>query len=284
VIDGIAFQTNILALNAAVEAARAGEQGRGFAVVAAEVRNLAQRSAAASREIKDLIGLAVGQVDAGGQRVDQAGRAMGEIVAAVRQVAELIGHINDASQEQSSGIETVNTAVARIDTTTHENAAFVRGAAQTAAALQERAVTLLQSVKGFSLGALEHADAEAAVTLVTAGCDFARAHGRAALEADVNRLDNGRFIDRDLYLMVLGVDDATFTAHGNNPGRIGTGPRVKDVDGKCFPAEFARMARDRGEGWVDYKWVHPVTNEVFGKSGYVRRFGDHLVACAIYKR
>ncbi len=283
VIDGIAFQTNILALNAAVEAARAGDQGRGFAVVAAEVRTLAQRSAAAAKEIKALIGTSVDQVVTGGARVDEAGRAMGEIVAAVRQVAELIGHIDLASQEQSTGIETINTAVARIDATTQDNAHLVKDAARTAGMLQERAVALMKSVAGFSLGAREYGNAQEAMDMARRGSAYARAHGRAALVAEVNRLDQGRFIDRDLYLMVVGLEDSVFQAHGNNPRTLGLGPQSRDVDGKAFVQEMVRTARDKGEGWVDYKWAHPVTNEIRTKSSYVVRAGDVLVACGIYR-
>ncbi|HEY8355998.1 MAG TPA: methyl-accepting chemotaxis protein, partial [Ramlibacter sp.] len=265
VIDGIAFQTNLLALNAAVEAARAGEQGRGFAVVAAEVRTLSQRCAEAAREIKALIGTSVDQVDAGGARVDLAGQAMAEIMASVRQVAQLIGQIDGASQEQSSGIETINLAIGRIDGTTQDNAALVKGAARTAAALQKRAATLQQAVDVFSLGDTEHGSTAEAMAMVQRGCEFLRSHGREALLADVNRLDHGRFVHRDLYLMVLGLNDAVFVAHGNNPGRLGTGPQVQDVDGNFFAREMARQAQAHSEGWVDYKWVHPVTGQVVGK-------------------
>ena len=153
VIDGIAFQTNILALNAAVEAARAGEQGRGFAVVASEVRNLAQRSAGAAKEIKELISDSVEKVDAGGKLVDEAGQTMDLIVTSVKQVADIMGEITVASQEQSAGIEEVNTAITHMDEMTQQNAALVEQAAAAAESLQEQAVTLSQMVGVFRLGA-----------------------------------------------------------------------------------------------------------------------------------
>ena len=151
VIDGIAFQTNILALNAAVEAARAGEQGRGFAVVAAEVRNLAQRSAGAAKEIKELIGDSVEKVDAGARLVDTAGSTMQQIVASVSHVADIMSEITAASQEQSSGIEQVNLAITQMDETTQQNAALVEEAAAAAQSMQDQAANLSQVVSVFKL-------------------------------------------------------------------------------------------------------------------------------------
>ena len=158
VIDGIAFQTNILALNAAVEAARAGEQGRGFAVVASEVRSLAGRSAEAAREIKQLIGASVGNVTAGCKLVEQAGSTMDDIVVHVRRVADLMGEVTHASQDQTSGIEQVNQAVGQMDQVTQQNAALVEEAAAAAQSLEQQAKNLVHAVSVFDLG---HRDAVA---------------------------------------------------------------------------------------------------------------------------
>ena len=155
VIDGIAFQTNILALNAAVEAARAGEQGRGFAVVASEVRSLAQRSAAAAKEIKTLIGDSVDKVTAGSALVDQAGHTMDEIVASVRRVSDIMAEITAASQEQSSGIQEIGSAINQMDEMTQQNAALVEEAAAAAESLEEQADLLTKALDVFKLNNLQ---------------------------------------------------------------------------------------------------------------------------------
>jgi methyl-accepting chemotaxis protein len=183
VIDGIAFQTNILALNAAVEAARAGEQGRGFAVVAAEVRNLAQRSAAAAKEIKVLIGASVDKVEAGTRLVDAAGRTMQEIVGSVKVVSDLIADIAAASQEQNSGLGQVNIAVAQMDHVVQQNATLVEEANGATESMRSQAEALVRLVSRFRLGSAPGASAAAASPEAQAAFAALAAQGPARLAA-----------------------------------------------------------------------------------------------------
>ncbi|MCD9120864.1 methyl-accepting chemotaxis protein [Cupriavidus sp. UGS-1] len=179
VIEGIAFQTNILALNAAVEAARAGEQGRGFSVVAAEVRSLAQRSAAAAKEIGELINRSVEQVEVGARQVEQAGGTMDGIVEAVRRVTDIMGEISAASAEQSTGIEQVNRAIAQMESVTQQNAALVEQAAAAAESLQQQAAGLVQDAAKFRVEeatvALSRATAPAREPMLAVAAPIAKA-------------------------------------------------------------------------------------------------------------
>jgi methyl-accepting chemotaxis protein len=180
VIDGIAFQTNILALNAAVEAARAGEQGRGFAVVATEVRNLAQRSAAAAKEIKDLIGDSVDKVEAGNRLVEQAGSTMHEVVTSVKRVTDIMSEIMAASQEQSAGIEQINDAVTQMDDVVQQNAALVEEAAAAAQAMQEQVNSLNEVVGIFRTDAMATAGARRPLVTMRAPAPAPRLTNSAA--------------------------------------------------------------------------------------------------------
>ncbi|MBL8491223.1 MAG: diguanylate cyclase, partial [Rhodocyclaceae bacterium] len=197
VIDSIAFQTNILALNAAVEAARAGEQGRGFAVVATEVRNLAQRSATAAKEIKALIAESVDKVEGGAKLVGQAGSAMDEVVVSFQQVAALVTEIAGASREQASGIEQVTQAVSQMDEVTQQNAALVEEAAAAAESLEEQAQNLVQSVGMFKLAEGKAGLPAAALRDATPKRLGNSSGGKAAGKAPVKKLPPAHLADSE---------------------------------------------------------------------------------------
>ncbi len=283
-IDSIAFQTNILALNAAVEAARAGEHGRGFAVVASEVRVLAKRSATAAKEIKSLINESVETVTAGSKLVDGAGKTMSEIVASVESLTGIIQNISDAGSEQRSDIGTVNAKIKEVTRINQSNAQLFTDVIAASSTLNEHAVTLLTSLAGFKLGIREQGTADEACAMVKRGVEFLKTHGKELFLADVNKLAKGQFVERDLYLMVLNVNDHRFVAHGVNPRVVNFDSRqTKDVDGKFYMAELIDLAKRSNEGWIEYKFNHPVTYQIKEKASYVQRVGDLAIACGAYK-
>jgi hypothetical protein len=209
---------------------------------------------------------------------------MATIVVDVQRVTDIMSEIAAASAEQSAGIEEINRAVVHIDHMTQENASLVEEASRTAAGLQDQAVSLTQAVSDFSLGEHEFGNADDAVYMVKRGVEFVRTHGKVRGMEEISN-PRGLFVDRDLY---LGMCDssAKIIANGGNARVIGVdGTQVKDVDGKYFVNEIMNVAKTSGNGWVDYKWVHPITKETMTKTAYVEAVGLEglVISCGFYK-
>jgi methyl-accepting chemotaxis protein len=279
VIDGIAFQTNILALNAAVEAARAGEAGRGFAVVATEVRQLAQRSAAASAEIRLLIGRSTEQVDASVTQTRGVGRTLDELVAGVRQVSEALRTIAQASGRQSADLEEVSRSVGNLDEITRDNATMVVDTSSASSALVERAGRLSNAVASIRL---RQGSADEAHALVDRAQALIREVGYAAAAERLHARDEG-YVDRDLYVFVI---DRTghYRVHGAKPAMEGRRVHeVAGIDGDRFVRD-AWAAAPAG-GWIDYDIVNPESGLVQPKTSYVKALNDQLlVGCGVYRQ
>ncbi len=278
VIDSIAFQTNILALNAAVEAARAGEQGRGFAVVAAEVRTLAKRSGDAAREIRELIGASVSQVEASAGLIRSAGEGIASMAGGIRSVAASMSEISGSSTQQSTGLREVSAAVQQLDQITQHNAQMVGHAVQQAEALESRASTLSRAVAAFRL---QQGTAEEAVALVSKAMALHKTTSRDQFLRSITD-KNQPFHDRDMYVFVLDIN-GTYLAFGGNPAKVGT--RVQDIPGIAgdqLVRDIVAQA-DRAPGWVEYDITNPATGSVQTKMSYVSRAGDGYVGCGVYK-
>ena len=282
VIDSIAFQTNILALNAAVEAARAGEQGRGFAVVAGEVRNLAQRSSAAAREIKLLIEDSVSKVQSGSKLVAHAGTTMDEVVTSIKHVDDIMTEISAASREQSIGIEQVNQAIAQMDQVTQQNAALVEQAAASAESLQSQTNELINVVSIFTIKTGSHGSRAEAKEMVSKAIESIHEIGIEETFAEIsNKL--GQFCDRDLYVVVYDMNGRNM-AHGANPTLIGKDMiDAKDGGGNLFVRERIAIIQNAGKGWQDYKFLNPISKQVESKSMYLDRYQNLIIGCGVYQ-
>ena len=278
VIDSIAFQTNILALNAAVEAARAGEQGRGFAVVAGEVRTLAKRSGDAAREIRELIGASVSQVEASAGLIRSAGDGIANMAGGIRSVAASMTEISGSSAEQSTGLSEVSSAVQQLDQITQHNAQMVGHAVAQAEALEQRASTLSRAVAAFRL---QQGTADEAVALVQKAVALYKTTSHDQFLRSLTD-KNQPYHDRDMYVFVL--DSAgTYRAFGGNPAKVGT--RVQDIPGIAgdrLVSDIVAQA-NRAPGWVEYDINNPATGAVQTKMSYVSRVGDLYVGCGVYK-
>jgi methyl-accepting chemotaxis protein len=283
-IDSIAFQTNILALNAAVEAARAGENGRGFAVVATEVGTLAKRSATAAKEIKALINSSVQTIANGSELVKATGMTIGEIVASVGSLTRLIEDIATSSGEQRSSIESVDRNIAEVTKINQNNVKMFANTIDASSTLNEQSLTLLRSLKGFDLGIREEGTLEEAQAMVKRAVEFAKTHGKNELIADVNKLDKGQFIERDLYVVIVDLNGHRYLAHGVSPATLTYGARAtKDPNGRLYMVELLEQAKSESEGWFEYLNNHPITHEVMTKATYYQRIDDVVVMCGAYK-
>ncbi|MEY2688655.1 MAG: hypothetical protein RL375_2853 [Pseudomonadota bacterium] len=278
-IEDVAFQTNMLALNASVEAARAGEAGRGFAVVAGEVRKLAQRCGQAAGEISLLIENTTEQVGAGVDHIASVDRTLHDIVAGIRDVADKIARIAQASSEQSSGLNAVSSAIGDLDDITRHNAQMVNDSNNATADLMARASSLQLAVNGIRLwqGSVDEAHA-----LVDRAVELIASQGLEAAIRQIHDPDGG-FIDRDLY--VFGLDrQGLYRLMGADPTRVGqAAPMIATAQGPLLH-EALWAAADNGGGWVDYQLSHPETLALVGKTSFARLAGDDLlVACGVYK-
>ena len=279
-IEGIAFQTNILALNASVEAARAGEEGRGFGVVANEVRNLAQRSAEAAKQIKTLIGESTQHVSEGARGIQDAAQTMDQVVDSVQTMADLVRGIAAASEEQSQATEEVNRAIAQMETVTQHNAALVQEAAAAALDFEGEVQHLDEAIVQFQTDKV--AGRDVVVDLVKRAAAHIQAMGIDKACDDFDNPDDKRFNFGEFYVSIVHLN-GTRLANGMEPWKRGENiTEIRDVDGKPYVRYMMVRAREKGFGWVQYKWKNPASGKIELKLTYFQVIGDAVINCGIY--
>ncbi|MFZ6773789.1 methyl-accepting chemotaxis protein [Undibacterium sp. SXout7W] len=278
VLDSLSFQTDILALNAAVEASRAGEQGRGFAVVASEVRQLAQRSADSSRQIRRLINESVHRVEEGVTHISEVSTTLSDIVSGIQHLASNINSISTASVEQSNGLAQISEALRHLDQITQSNGQMAEQAKHTSIDLGDRASALAKSVSGFTL---RQGTANEAHAMVSKAVALYKTHGQRSL-AMITADQQHIFSDRDMYVFAI-TQQGQYLAFGGNPEKLKVSLfNISGFDGRKLVADAFNLPATGG--WVDYAITNPVSQKVELKTSYIERVTDNIaIGCGVYK-
>jgi hypothetical protein len=277
-IDKIAFQTDILALNAAVEASHAGEQGKGFAVVASEVRNLAQRSADAARQIRRLIDDSVNRVETGVEQIYEVNETLSDIVGGIRNLAEDINAISTASNEQSQSLTLISDAIRELDSITKSNSEMAENAKVASTGLEVRAARLTAVVSAFKL---RQGSADEARALVKSAMSLFSTYGMDLLDR-ITQDPEKLYADRDMYVFAFDRN-GQYRAFAGNAAKLSVNLfNVPGLDGRKL-VEDAFSLPDKG-GWVDYAIENPLLNRIEVKTSYIERISDEIVlGCGVYK-